>query len=570
MLKQLASSAMDMVKKVAPDLIGLVPGVGPAAKLLLTTLNDDEWFGEFTGAGVTANEFLCMKSYARNGHYMATAAIAEVRTRINASSEFTDNFMPMVLAYVRNHTNNVLVDDVSLYTQAFINGSALYALYYEGMKYIRLSEHQPLNIPLLSDTIKAIDPRIYSAFKGSVEALGDFLKTTVRLPYAWVSYIRWRYGTTFYSENTGKPGLILYNYTNGVKSSNVDPQVFLTDYNANIAGAKAGYIAAGRAGADLKLAYDNHQITYDVEGAHHDAKEFNLRTNLDFGTDPAMHKEPAAKGNAFVFIDSRLDQSAAIQAVTISTPTGINPFYCDDMHISLYFAEPVTMKYGYIKGHGGNPSMMDKEVRELTTNVGWYAFRPINFTASRDSLRSEELDQRFPVIYAKDEEVSGHTVSTGRLTEGWVFHSGIGAGMIPIEGVDLPGGSDSVVFTSPLDNAFVAEFNAEGDSSSTAFKGMVFSAILTAYFSLPMLTALQFHNTGLLQNAGLLGLAATPLAYDMAYVSIDQLKNIQRTAIRNLVRGDYRAKIQPAQRPELKDAIAKVETTALADIKEHL
>jgi hypothetical protein len=67
----------------------------------------------------------------------------------------------------------------------------------------------------------------------------------------------------------------------------------------------------GRAAADYKLAYSAHQVKFDVDNAHYDEKEFNLRANM------AAPSKLRGKHHELI-LDSRLDQSAALQAVTLS------------------------------------------------------------------------------------------------------------------------------------------------------------------------------------------------------------------------------------------------------------
>jgi hypothetical protein len=556
-LKSIASGALDVLKAVGPDLVGLIPGVGPFAKIALSTLNDDEWFSEFAGAGVTANEFLSMGEY-RSGVLSATGAITVITCAPNVSEDFKANFMPAVLAYVRNHTNNVLVDNTSLYSVAFDSASALYAIYYQGQKYIKLSEHQPLNIPILSEALPAIEPRTYSQFKGMVEALGDFLKTSVRLPYAWVEYLRWRFGTTFYSENTGKPGLILYDFVTGVKKGTETAEDFLTRFQYAINASRNNYVSAGRAGADLKLAYENHQIRYDVENAHHDAKEFNLRTNLSFGTTGESSKAPAADDNAFVFIDSRLDQSAALQAVTISTATGIHPIVCTDMHHCVFVKDPFKIKYTITHNAAVRPDYYKEGVFEAEITTGWHTFRSL--AATQQALK-KPWGSRVPNFFLRNASpVNG----VDR------FNYGLG------EAVMI--GYPYLIAEPPIedDYAYLPLFPDLGDGWFTDVTldrevedSDAVSVFLTYELSYFMLTSLQFHNTGLMMTAGGQVLAATPLAYDVAYVSKDTLRNIQRTAMRNLTRGDYRAKTQTTSKVEVREAISEVETAALSDIKDH-
>jgi hypothetical protein len=69
----------------------------------------------------------------------------------------------------------------------------------------------------------------------------------------------------------------------------------------------------GRAAADLHTAYKDHQVDYSVNDSIYDAKEYNLRCNL---TSPM--KMAAGYDKVELILDSRLDQNAALQAVSCS------------------------------------------------------------------------------------------------------------------------------------------------------------------------------------------------------------------------------------------------------------
>jgi hypothetical protein len=561
-LSNILSKATTLLNKSAPDLLSLVPGVGPALKMVATTLNDDEWFEEFKGVGVTPNEFLQLNTYDDGKTYNPVSALTECICSINDSQSFLDNFMPTILAYVRNHTNNVLTDDTSLYATAFLAASRLYAHYYAGLKLIKLSEHQPLNIPLLNKLVGPIDPSEYSRFKGAIEALGDFLKSTIRLPYAWCEYLRWRFGTTFYSENTGKPGLIMYNPRIITTTKYRTADTIVSNYITAIDDLRAAYISAGRAGADLKLAYDTHQIRYDVEDAHYDAKEFNLRCNLTVGTITENPKRPADAGEALVFLDSRLDQQAAVQAVTISTRTGIEPITVTNIILACYVPKELNMWYGRRYGTLNGGGRFERYT--VAIEPGWHAFQSLSASVA---MYTSGI-YRMPVLVGGD--------APGLPADDGPFHFYDGS---LFRGSPLPNGEIlPPIFESGSDTYaafwFAADhFGEEGNRINTYDRltnDLLQELILGYYLSAPLLTSLQFHNTGVTERICGTLIASTPLAYDTAYVSVATLQAIQRTAIRNLVRGEYRAKKQATTRPDVKEAVAAVETAAVQDIKNQM
>lgn len=295
---------------LAPIAASAIPGAGPIISTLLSTLNDDDWFEQYKSAGASFNELLVTRLNKTNTAQMVNvsprAAFAFVQTNVNERTQFTDSFMPSVLAYIRMKTNNVLVDDVTKYTETFIASSRLYALYYSLEKYVTLAQRQPINIPVMSQLIAIISPENLNKLIGIRDALRSYLQSTVRLPYAWVQMLRWRFGTAFHAFNTGQPGLIMYDLTDNVYES-------LDDILDIIATAQTTILQAGRAAADMKLAYVDHTIQYDVENSHYDEKEYNLRVNM------SMINRLSPSGLIELIKDSRLAMSPAIQASTIST-----------------------------------------------------------------------------------------------------------------------------------------------------------------------------------------------------------------------------------------------------------
>jgi hypothetical protein len=167
----------------------------------------------------------------------------------------------------------------------------LYAIYYTLEKYIKFAHELPLNAPTVNQVLPGASPLTHSQLCGIRDTLKDFLRTSTGLPYALTSYLRWRFGTVFLSENSAKAGLIAYDVTSVYTSTTAyDIEWFnynqtedaaalrlVTDLQASITALKNEILAMGRANADIKLAFDNHTRKLDVEERHYDEKEFNLR-----------------------------------------------------------------------------------------------------------------------------------------------------------------------------------------------------------------------------------------------------------------------------------------------------
>lgn len=515
---------MGLLKLIAPTALSLIPGgaaFAPLASSILSTMNDDEWFDAFTGNGASFNQFLQdMGSRGtisgKNVYELApAAAIMRVWVKPNTYTSYLQNFMPQVIADVRRITNNVLVDDVTKYDSAFIMASQLLAVHYMLQKYIKLSAHQPLNIPIISGALTLISPENMSQLIGIAKSLEDFVSSTIRLPYAYTAYLRWRFGTTFFSSNTGKPALILYDL---FTIDDVQSSTTISELTQAISMLQAAYIAAGRAGADLKLTYQDHVQDLSVEEAHYDEKEFNLRSNMTTFRPSTIENDKERPIR--VLMDSRLDMNAAIQAVTISTATtnsaaNVTPFPVESYQVFFYNqgtavrSANVTPQVTY-SGAGTYGLGATSKVDLFPTGWNWIGF----------------TDQ--------DLASAGATGSATRMVIG---------------GKPTAGGSPLLIQYTPMKN----------DGSITV------NTITMDYLKLlilgpSLLSSLQFHNRdfiiaeyGINPEAATTGdgsegkvsrirVTDTILSYDTAYLYTESLQNIQRAAIRNLVRSDYKRK----------------------------
>jgi len=512
--------AKDTLLAAAPDLLGLVPGVGPALKMVATSLNDDEWYGAYTAAGATFNEYIQSSKFGSSKTTALIPAVARIECRINSDAqneteEFAANYMPSVLAYIRGKTNNVLADDTDSYSKAFYYASELYATYYTGCKYVKLAQHLPTNIPVLSATLAPLNPVHISAFRGVIEALGDYLKSTVRIPYAWTEYLRWRFGTTFHSDNTGKPGLILYDYATyfGVDSTPDSLEAAITTLRQAIA-------QTGRAAADFMVAYGDHQIRYDVEDAHFDAKEYNLRAN----------SAPMKLADEIpLYMDSRLDPTAGIQAVTMSTESSWAPIKITARFIHTYMKDKTPQM-------GGDLNTVDAP-------AGWYVvkWKPEVIGSStgydQDAKLMVAFQGEWPTAgcYLKSTSTTAVPLTDATNPRNWFVK-----GPIPLT-------------TDPL-----------SDGQETAMLRMGYILYLLAG------DALQLHGWIHTFAIGKARYATSFLSYDMAVISPSQLTAIQRTAMRNLTRGDYKAKTPVTQKPDVKDAVQELEEAAVQDMTERV
>ena len=541
-LQKLGGAALNVAKAVAPMAASFIPGVGPVVSKILSTLNDDEWFEEFTGNGATFNEYLKLSdvySSKSSQHNMLgirpTGAIASITTYVNKLDSFWEDYMSSVLAYVRSKTNNVLVDDTSKYTDAFVAAISLYAVYYNIGKLIKLSEKQPLNIPTVVNAYTLIKPTNYAQTLAIHRSLEEFLKTSIKLPYALTAYLRWRFGTIFHSDNTGKPGLIMYDYCRW-HSLPQTPGSGIT-FDTTVAGLvglvdalKYDYVQAGRAGADIKLAFEDHSVMYNVEDPHYDEKEFNLRSNSG--------ESFTAPANAYtVILDSRLDMNAAIQAVTISTtPDPIwlwsvnqqnefapsvasnnlnikTPFPTVRPRIAFYLdANTLTKFNNAISGNGDYPSLGNSKVLGYTS--GWNFVYPQSLYAF-----AAAADTQFMILSEED----------------WMRMNSATAPVVP-------------------------------DYKARAIRTFIEQALMVS---------LQLHNRPIINSiealvagtSNAIDVQALPLSYDMATLTRDSLNGLQRSAMRNLLRGNYKNKKNPVT-PELKSAVAETVDVLTPSTKE--
>lgn len=549
------SGLAGVAKTLAPTALSLIPGGGafaPMVNTLLSTMNDDEWFSHFTGNGAAFNQFLQVTEIARNSTstpaywyststtppstslplqtFRARAGFVSIPTRLNKDTEFTANFMPQIVADIRRLTNNVLVDDVNAYDDAFLFASELLMWFYTMKKYLELSAVQPLNIPNITSGIKPIAPQNIAQFMGMVKSLEDYIRSTIRLPYAWTEYIRWRFGTVFLSDNTGKPALIMYDVADAT-TTNAFPSLEVLDIQNGIEAIKVAYVATGRAGADLKLAYNDHEQRLTVEASHYDEKEFNLRSNMDvafgwgsFAGSLALYGD-SMEGKELI-LDSRLDMNAAIQAVTISSAATILNTTTGQVSLDARFAafRPYDINlFTYLPNDlfmGPSTSYTGSKISK-----GW---RKVSYVLNRDTLANLSGG------------VMGFYVSSTSTTS-W----------------ELEGASLGVTNVSDL-------------NISTTVSSLYDATILPN-----LLASAQFHNRPAIvqsyavntvdgpvpTNISIFGAVKrilvpyTILSYDTAHINAESLFNIQRAAVRNLVRSDYKRKNVAAKREELRDGV---------------
>jgi hypothetical protein len=131
-MQAVGQTALEVAKAAVPTALSAIPVAGPIlgslASKLMSTMNDDEWFSDFTTAGATFNEMLKSDSISADGSqynnptYAAVAnfvgAFAQTVTVVNLGDDVKNNVFPSLLAYIRKRTNNVLVDNVDQYWYA--------------------------------------------------------------------------------------------------------------------------------------------------------------------------------------------------------------------------------------------------------------------------------------------------------------------------------------------------------------------------------------------------------------------------------------------------------------------
>lgn len=526
------------LQKVAPVAAGMIPGVGPIASQLLSTLNDDEWFDEFKSAGASFNELLTTDVDNRIGtsnvFIYPRGAFAHVPIE-EPEAGVKDVIFPSMLAFIRQKTNNVLADDIDSYYQVIIASIRLYEIYYTMEKLSQFSMKLPVNIPLVTDLFKSIAPENLNTFIGIKDSLKSYLQSTIRLPYALVEAIRWRFGTMFHSFNTGQPGFVNY-YPIITRAEGNSPRLSGMGTPNQFDEAikmiqQRMIIPAGRAAADIKMAYGDHQIKYDVEAPHYDEKEFNLRANMSSYANTASSTVDVTNfvSTARLIKDSRLASSPAIQASTLSTSIALSS-----------------------SGGGKIDSLALFPVRRLAISPNLYG---LSGTA--------ELNFSMFVAVAVPDRIYGNGVST------------LGALGLPLQSVDSntakikPGWT---TFTPHMrENKVIAPYgahtvNAEynvsispNSQADSSFGGNIQTGIMRS---------LGFHENNevihyssyISDNASSPSLRMTivnnAIAYDLAKIGVSTLQSIQTAALRNLTRGDYKAKRPDIETPTvIKDVV---------------
>jgi hypothetical protein len=595
-----ASKAEDMVKDSvdAGSKVMSIAGKAlkyalPIAKIALS-LNDDEWFKGYEASGATFAETLQLKhdvgtiyDGGKVGVESYTPSLVEIGTDFCdynlATTEFYNSFMPSVLSYVRKKTNNVLIEDTWKYDVAFVSTVRLYAIYYTMRKYEKLALNVPINMPTLPLGIPAIEAKIFNQMIGIADSLEGYLKSTCGLPHALTEYLRWRYGTVFHSDNTGRPALVVYDPFVHVVTDVVDtgltfnatykdyiPWVrqiehynndFISALSRTIAALQTSIQATGRAVSDLCLAYNDHQIKYDVNDATYDAKEYNLRCNL---TSPS--KIITQKDAATVILDSRLDQSAALQAVTCSSsylpwdpstdmPDAAVGFYqgqaIDTSLETSIDGQDVTIEVPRMDAYSSNQF---KKVQPpfFVSDVIFVMLDRYNVIHEPVVCRNTRIDRRY--LVATYGRRNNFAWISALATRAYVVADAEGVLVYTIENscpnfVDAlqqarsqVDGVPMVSYTSKL------RLNQYDDVAMDAVDGC--------------LAAVQMHNQTLankpiVNGSTLMVRDHTSLAYDTATVNTSQVKALHNLYIRNLTRGDYKAKTSDAIN-EAKSSVAEL------------
>lgn len=515
---------LQTIGNIAETAGDFLPGIfGTAAKIIgKISKNHDDWFSGFTCSGVTPNEFLATKvEHNTDAHfpyyrYALVAAIAVNDEVLNFSDAVKDDQFPAILAYVRNKCDNVLIEDTQKYWEAFALSSYLTAVYYTCKKYMKLVKDYPLNIQQLEYPLRAASPKILSQLKGIIDSLGDYLTSTVRLPDAWNRYLHWRYGTAFMSDKTDRSGLILYDagglldqdvveqdYSITYSSYNAgtqgeDPDEFITELLAVISSAKNSLSLCGRAVADLKLAF-NSALIKEVDDRHYDAKEFNLRCNANLASEAGFN--PKMNNLNRIIIASELNMSAAIQGITTAT--------CRSDRAAQSWGKltvPFLMmnRRIYTQFQGTIPSLNDRCL----------------------------LDGNWVVVEDQDCRLANYSSNTGTTSVGTCMGALIGA--YKMVGANAVGNEALQVPAKDLNAALVYTLG---------------STSLQCHWANPQYIV-QFATTQYVYES-------QPLAYDTAYITDDQLTTIQRTALRNLFRGEYKFSVAE-EKKDAQEAIADV------------
>jgi len=564
----------------------------PIAKIALS-LNDDEWFKEYQASGATFAETLQLNHNVGNviggvgnvGVDTYNPSLAEIATDFSpygqGTFEFYNAFMPSVLSYVRKKTNNVLIEDTWKYTIAFVSTVRLYAIYYTMRKYEKLALHVPINMPTLPLGVPAIEAKVFNQMIGIADSLEGYLKSTCGLPHALSEYLRWRYGTIFYSENTGRPALITYDpfvhYVYDVHNSSVAGQAFeykdcipwvrsvegyntdfITALSRTIAKLQTTIQATGRAVSDLCLAYKDHQIKYDVNDATYDAKEFNLRCNLTSPSKIITHKDAAT-----VILDSRLDQSAALQAVTCSSSyLPWDPSVGDQVGVGFYQGEiTTTTVYPEGKDYGVVIPHMDNNSSNINQSIQppFYVSDVIFVILDREGIIHE------PVVTQNSRTSQKTKAGTYGTLNNFAWISALATRyytVVDAEGVLVP--VEESIHPLKQDSLTLRRYTVQ-DVPTVSY---VSTLALVEYDQLAIdvvdgcLASIQMHNQTLDNNPiydsdTLWVHDHTSLAYDTATINISQVKALHTMFIRNLTRGDYKAKSSDAIN-EAKDSVAQL------------
>jgi hypothetical protein len=517
--QKIGNAALGIAKTVAPIAANsFIPGSGAVVSGLLSTLNDDEWFSEYAGNGASFNELLSCQTYdvKMNGHQRKMTsivpALGESIVSFNATKGFLDQFMPSVLSFVRNKTNNVLIEDAEVYYRAFYYSTEVVMVYYQLEKLVKLSLDVPSQVPTINEVYGLMQPKNLNSLVGIRDSLRDYIKSTIALPYALTSYLRWRFGTTFLSDNTQRSGLIHYapyirkydggnliedtvDATNRIASTvscmNADP---VNNLSKIIAQLKTEISLCGRAVADLKVAYSDHVFKYDVEDRHFDEKEKCLRCNMTFeATNSPSHPYP----NNRVIMDSRLDMNAAIQAITLSTAS-----------------------------FDANTGITDVSLTPFPLGV-----THIMMDMTKVNLKAED----YPVQELPGTQVIGTNIPT------WRFLT-----------------YDSFVQIGEELDSWAGEYTKAVDAVVTAIAGIA----LQYHVNAPVIYSLQFapdHQ----DDTRVPLFVGNPLAYDTATITDSQLEALHRVAMLNLTRGNYKRKEEPEIHEEVKDILEEVTPTGV-------
>jgi hypothetical protein len=518
-LPNVVSAATDMLGPlVAKGGAPIIQGIGGALRNVLSTMNDDEWFSHYDGNGATFNELLT--SYADTAtdntrNFVALKVYGGLVGYLmsdRTEGVYYNQFMSHMLAYIRSKTNNILQDDVTTYQRVYFNVVKLYEIYYSLRKWENFMLQTPANAPTIINVTKAYIPENVNVTRGIADNLESYLKATVKLPYALASYIRWRFGTIFLTSNTKRAGFASYDplYTVAtavdatthdvtVKTAYATAQSILPHNNtgaatpSQIASAiealKSQLITDGRALSDFAYAYADHEVKYDVEDRHFDEKEFCLRQNIarynmcipTAGPVKTMFDDGAVE----ILMDSRLDMNAGIQALTISLDVGHNDL-------------------GMTTG-GGGPDLSLAPFPVGACQLFLDATRIPNnlynlITGSNGYWRAINSNSKW-ITYFKTFQgaAKDHLINRGTLSNNTAQN-----------------------YSEVIANAVEVSLEMHNANSFDIFVSDGTDASGTP---------------GLLVQIG-------SLSYDRAKISFESIGSIQRNAILNLVRGDYKRKQQ--------------------------